>query len=98
MNGRATQQQAVLSVQTFQLANEAAVAVFHALAFVDNEIGPLVLLQMAAVDDAHFVGRDEHLWGSSRSRRTNVRKENMKMVDWKRKRERQLEVGKNQRG
>jgi len=53
---------------------------------------------MAAVDDAHFVGRDEHLWGSSRSRRTNVRKENMKMVDWKRKRERQLEVGKNQRG
>jgi len=61
LNGGPTQQQTVLGVQAFELTDQAAVTVLHALAFVDNEVRPLVLLQVAPVDDAHFVGGDEHL-------------------------------------
>jgi|AntAceMinimDraft_5_1070358.scaffolds.fasta_scaffold321684_1 hypothetical protein len=61
LDGGPAQQQAVLGVEALELPDQAAVAVLNSLAFVHDQVAPLVLLQVPAVDDAHLVRRDHHL-------------------------------------
>mmetsp|Transcript_41857 Transcript_41857/g.94573 ORF Transcript_41857/g.94573 Transcript_41857/m.94573 type:complete len:315 (+) Transcript_41857:639-1583(+) len=53
------EEEAVLGVEALELPDEAAVAVLHTLTLVYNQVLPLVLFELAAVDDAHLVRGDD---------------------------------------
>ena len=55
LDGRAREKKTVLSVEALELADEAAVAVLDALALVHDEVLPLEVFEVAAVDDADLV-------------------------------------------